>query len=357
MWPNKNLLEQLGIQIPIVQSPMAGVSDVDMALAVNRAGGLGSLPGAMKSVQQLEQDLERLITQSNTPVNLNFFCHEPKPESASELAHWQGVLQPFYDELSAEVPGQTGPGRMPFGEDQCALVESCRPRIVSFHFGLPATPLLDRVKAAGCVVLGSATTVVEARWLEANGCDVVIAQGSEAGGHRGMFLTQDVATQMGSLSLVPQVVDAVSVPVIAAGGIGDGRGIAAAFALGASAVQIGTAYITCRQSLASPLYVRALKEVDVATALTNVFSGKPARGIVNRVMSELGGMTTDAPSFPHAGAAIAPLRKLAEAEGRVDFSSHWSGQSAALVPDEDDAEQLTLRLAEDAMRIMKKLGT
>ena len=247
--------------------------------------------------------------------------------------------------------------RAPFDETLCEIIEDVKPKVVSFHFGLPNSALLDRVKAAGCVVLSSATTVAEARWLESNGCDAIIAQGSEAGGHRGMFLSEDIETQVGTMALVPQVVDAVSVPVIAAGGIADGRGIAAAFALGASGVQMGTAYLFTPESLVSDLHRRALSEAkDDQTALTNLFSGRPSRGLMNRLMREVGPMSDLAAAFPTAGGALAPLKVVAEAKGSTDFTSLWSGQSAALGV-VTGAEDLTRRLMEDALRCLKALSS
>lgn len=357
MWPNTAFLDRLGITLPIIQAPMAGVSDVDMAEAVTLVGGLGSLPAAMKSTSQLEQDMHALAGSSNGSVNVNFFCHEPIAATEADNARWAQTLEPFYEELGADAPVGGRPSRQPFGDEQCAVVEKIRPQVVSFHFGLPAEALLARVKAVGTIVMATATTVAEARWLEAHGCDVIIAQGCEAGGHRGMFLHDDISTQVGTVALVPQIVDAVSLPVVAAGGIADGRGIAAAFALGASAVQLGTVYIQCNQSLASDLYLQALaNSADNSTALTNVFSGKPARGILNRVMRELGPMSDEVPVFPHAGAAMQPLRVSSEQRGLDDFSSHWSGQSANLGPRHEDAGELTKLLIGDAQRVIEALG-
>jgi nitronate monooxygenase len=247
----------------------------------------------------------------------------------------------------ASVPAVS---RAPFDEAMCGIVEELEPRVVSFHFGLPAPALLARVKAAGCLVVSSATTAEEARWLEANGCDAIVAQGYEAGGHRGMFLARDIATQAGTFALLPQVVDAVNVPVIAAGGIADGRGIAAAFALGASGVQVGTAYLLTREATITDRHREALRTArDDQTALTNLFSGRPARSLINRLMREVGPMSELAPAFPTAGGALAPLKARAEAAGRADFSSLWSGQAAALARETTSAD-LTRKLAHDALQ-------
>ena len=246
--------------------------------------------------------------------------------------------------------------RAPFDEAFCAVVEEVRPAAVSFHFGLPEAALVARVKASGCRVLGAATTVAEAVWLEQRGCDVVIAQGFEAGGHRGMFLSTDLATQVGTFALVPQVVDAVTVPVVAAGGIADARGIVAALALGAAAVQIGTAYLACPESRILPPHRAALRTArDDGTAVTNVMTGRPARGLINRLMRELGPISDAAPAFPLAGGALAPLHAKAQAQGSGEFSSMWAGESAALAR-EMPATELTRSLAAETQALMRTIG-
>lgn len=332
MWPVERLTTLLGIRVPIIQAPMAGASDSALAAAVCTAGGLGSLPCAMLNTDVIRAQMSAIRKLTQAPVNLNFFCHIPVADDAQQQSVWLADLAPFYEELGIPVEARpAGPGRAPFAEETCALVEELRPEVVSFHFGLPDAGLLQRVKASGAVVLSSATTVAEARWLESHGCDAIIAQGAEAGGHRGMFLSQRVASQPGTLSLVPQVCDAVSVPVIAAGGIADGRGIAAAMALGASGVQIGTAFLFTPEARISETHRLALLAAEAdGTALTNVFSGRPARSLLNRAVRELGPLNAHAPAFPHAGHALAPLRAAAEAKGSGDFSPLWSGQSAGL---------------------------
>ena len=281
MWPDCRLLELLGTELPIIQAPMAGANGSALAAAVSETGGLGSLPCAMLDAAKARAEIGVIRQRTAKPLNVNFFCHQaPQPDAARDAA-WRERLAGYYRELdldpTAEAPAVN---RAPFDESMCALVEDLRPAVVSFHFGLPEPALLSRVKAAGCKVLSSATTVAEACWLEDHGCDAVIAQGFEAGGHRGMFLTDKVASQVGTMALVPQVVDAVNVPVIAAGGIGDGRGIAAAFALGAAGVQLGTAYLFTPESLINDLHRAALHSAgDDKTALTNLFSGRPARGL------------------------------------------------------------------------------
>jgi nitronate monooxygenase len=349
MWPNRRLLDLLGIEIPIIQAPMAGANGSAMAAAVAEVGALGSLPCAMLSADKMAAEVGVFRQRVSAPLNLNFFCHRPAPHDPARENAWRQKLSPYYREMGLDPEATAAAAnRTPFDDASCDLVEALRPEVVSFHFGLPEAALLKRVKATGCVILSSATTVAEARWLEDNGCDAIIAQGYEAGGHRGVFLGEDVTTQPGTMALVPQVVDAVEVPVIAAGGIGDGRGIAAAFALGAAGVQIGTAYLFTPEAVISDIHREALaRGRDDDTALTNLFSGRPARGLMNRVMRELGPMSDAAPAFPTAGGALAPLKAAAEESGSGDFSSLWSGQGVALGR-HADAARLTLDLAAEA---------
>jgi len=320
-----------GIELPIIQAPMAGVQGSALAIAVSNAGGLGSLPCAMLSAEALRAELEAMQAQSRRPFNLNFFCHQPPTPDASKAAAWQALFTAYYAQWGvdpAKVP--SGPARTPFNHEMAALVCAYRPAVVSFHFGLPSPELLDMVRSAGAKILSSATTVEEALWLEARGVDAIIAQGLEAGGHRGMFLSQDISTQVGTFALLPQIVQAVRVPVIAAGGIADAAGVRAALGLGAAGVQVGTAYLLCPEATTSAVHRAALKSsMARVTALTNVFSGRPARGIVNRLMQELGPMNALAPEFPQATAASAPLRLQAEQAGNGDFSPLWAGQNVS----------------------------
>ncbi|KIU51551.1 2-nitropropane dioxygenase [Pseudomonas putida] len=354
-WPDPRILDLLGIELPIIQAPMAGATGSAMAIAVSNAGGLGSLPCAMLTPEQIRQEIATFSQASRGPLNLNFFCHRPPATDGERAIRWKQALKPYYEEVGADF-GATTPvsNRAPFDEAGCALVEDCKPAVVSFHFGLPAPELLGRVKASGAKVLSSATTVEEARWLEAHGCDAIIAMGYEAGGHRGMFLSDDLTTQIGTLALVPQVADAVKVPVIAAGGIGDARGVVAAFALGASAVQVGTAYLFCPEAKVSAAHRQALHSAQASdTALTNLFTGRPARGINTRIMRELGPMSPLAPAFPLAGGALMPLRAISEPQGNSDFSNLWAGQALRLgqaLP----AAELTRQLAEKALALMSR---
>ena len=354
-WPDTRILDLLGIEVPILQAPMAGATGSAMAIAVSTAGGLGSLPCAMLTVEQIRQELEAFTQASRGPLNLNFFCHRPPAVDTERAARWKQVLKPYYEEVGADFDATTPvSNRAPFDEAGCALVEECKPAVVSFHFGLPAPALLARVKASGAKVLSSATTVAEALWLEQHGCDAIIAMGYEAGGHRGMFLSDDLNTQIGTLALVPQVADAVKVSVIAAGGIGDARGIVAALALGASAVQLGTAYLFCPEAKVSTAHRKALHSAQASdTALTNLFTGRPARGINTRIMRELGPMSALAPAFPLAGGALMPLRAISEPNGNSDFSNLWAGQALRLGR-ELPAAELTRQLAEKALALMAR---
>lgn len=326
-----SLQQLLGIQLPVVQAPMAGVQGSALAMAVSNAGGLGSLPCAMLAPTAMRDELRALRAGTRQPYNVNFFCHTPPVPDAARESAWRAALAPYYQELGLDASAiPSGPGRTPFTDEAADLLAEFEPPVVSFHFGLPEPRLLARVRRWGAKVLASATTVEEARWLAANGADAVIAQGLEAGGHRGHFLSDDLTAQMGTFALVPQIVRAVAIPVIAAGGIADAQGVAAAMALGAAGVQVGTAYLLCPEATTSAVH-RAALQSDTArhTALTNLFSGRPARGIVNRVMRELGPISPLAPAFPLAAAAIAPLRAKAETHARGDFSPLWAGQNTA----------------------------
>lgn len=348
------LQDLLGLRLPVIQAPMAGSQDSALALAVTNAGGLGSLPAATLSPAQLRAELEVLRREAQGPWSVNFFCHQPPQANLQREAQWRAALAPLCAE--AGLPAPEGPAvaaRAPFDAAVADLVEPFRPPVVSFHFGLPTPELLARVKSWGSRVLASATTVEEAQWLQAHGADAIIAQGLEAGGHRGIFLGDDLTTQLGTFALLPQVVRAVELPVIAAGGIADAAGVAAARALGAAGVQVGTAYLLCPEARTSTLH-RAALQSDAArhTALTNVFTGRPARGIVNRAMRALGAdgnsggcISSQAPAFPLAATHLTPLRALAEAQGRDDFTPLWAGQAAALAR-EMPAAELTLALAE-----------
>jgi nitronate monooxygenase len=340
------LQQLLGIDLPIVQAPMAGAQGSALAVAVSNAGGLGSLPCAMLSLDAMRNELRAIKAQTNKPFNVNFFCHTPPKANAERESAWRTALSPYYREFGIDADNiPLGPGRTPFSSEAADALSEFRPAVVSFHFGLPSAELLARVRGWGAKILSSATTIEEAHWLEARGVDCIIAQGLEAGGHRGIFLSDDLSTQVGTFALVPQIVREVKVPVIAAGGIADARGVAAAMALGAAGAQIGTAYLLCPEATTSAVHRAALKsEAARHTALTNLFTGRPARGIVNRIMNELGPIGTTAPAFPLATSAIAPLRAKAESQGSGDFSPLWAGQNASGCK-EAPAADLTRELA------------
>ncbi len=360
-WPDRRLANLLQIEHPLVLAPMAGLGTVELAAAVCQAGGLGSIGCAAMRPEFVTQAIERLRSLTKRPINVNFFCHAPARLDPQREQAWLERLRPYYREfgLDSSLPAPRT-DFLPFDDAMCTVVEAGRPEVVSFHFGLPEPSLLARVKAAGCRVTSSATTVEEARWLEKRGADAIIAQGAEAGGHRGMFLAADMdaemARQPGTFALVPQVVDAVDVPVIAAGGIADARAISAAFALGASGVQMGTAYLLCPEAATPPLYRQALRGPDAAaTVLTNVFTGRPARALVNRAASEVGPILDAMPDFPLPMAALAFLRAKAEERGSIDFTPLWAGQAAALCR-ELPAEILTRALADETLKRFRQFA-
>jgi nitronate monooxygenase len=355
MWPDRRLLDLFQIEHPIVLAPMAGAMDFELAAAVAEAGGLASLPCAMLNAEQARSEIAKFRARSRKPLSVGFFCHTPPQLNNARETRWREALRPYYEELeigkSAPVPTSM---RMPFDAAFCEMVEELKPEVVSFHFGLPPPELFRRVKALGCVTMSSATTVAEARWLEAHGVDVIIAQGFEAGGHRGMFLSNNLDAQVGTFALVPQIVDAVKLPVIAAGAVSDARGIAAAFMLGAAGVQVGSAYLHCPESKVTAPHRAALAAAqDDGTRVTNLMTGRPARGFVNRVMHDLGPISDAAPEFPLAAGALAPLRAKAEAQGSGDFTSMWAGQAASLgraLP----AGEVTRKLAAEAQALLER---
>jgi nitronate monooxygenase len=346
-----SIMELFGTELPVVQAPMAGVQDSALAIAVSNAGGLGSLPCAMLSLEAIRSELRAIGSGTSKPYNVNFFCHTPPVPDAAREAEWWDLLRPYYDELDLDMSSApSGAARRPFSQDAADVLSELRPPVVSFHFGLPSRDLLQRVRSWGARIISSATTVDEAQWLEAQGVDAIIAQGLEAGGHRGIFLSDDLTTQVGTFALLPQIVHAVRVPVIAAGGIANAAGVAAAMRLGAAGVQIGTAYLLCPEATTSAVHRAALAgEAARHTALTNVITGRPARAIVNRIVRELGPINQRAPQFPLATAAVMPLRAAAEARGSADFSPLWAGQNASgcrNIP----AADLTRELAAGAAR-------
>jgi nitronate monooxygenase len=357
MWPDRRLIDLFKTEFPIVLAPMAGIMDAELVIAAAQGGALGSLPCAMLTAEKAREQVNIVRQRVSAPINMNFFCHTPVDADAQAEAGWKKRLAAYYQELGLDPQAPvTAANRAPFDAAMCAVVEELKPEVVSFHFGLPKPELVARVKAAGCLVMGAATIVREAIWLEEHGADVIIAQGAEAGGHRGMFLTDNIAQQPGLFALLPQVVDAVRVPVVAAGGIADGRGIAAAFALGAAGVQIGTAYLRCPESKVTvPARAMLAGSMDDTTVITNVMTGRPARGVPNRVMREVGPIAPEAPAFPHAATGLAPLKAAAEKLGKVDFTNLWAGQAVRLGR-EMPAAELTRALAGAALARLSRLG-
>ena len=343
-WPDPGFLERIGAAVPIVQAPMAGAGGVDLCVAAIEVGALGSLPCAMLTPEQVEEQVAEVRRRSLGPVNLNFFCHT-MPEGVDDRP-WRALLRPYYDEYGVE-PGPAGPMRLPFDEAMCEAMGEIRPEVVSFHFGLPGEALLNRVRASGAFVLATATTVAEARWLAERGVDGIVAQGFEAGGHTGRFLAG--GEPVGLIALLPRIRDAVEMPVIAAGGIADARGIAAALLLGASAVQLGTAYLHTPEAEISDAHRAALH--DGETVFTNLLTGGLARGVPGRLVRELGAVRAEAPPYPLAAAALAPLRTAAEARGEYGFGPMWAGEAASLGRPEP-AAALTRRLAAEALALL-----
>jgi nitronate monooxygenase len=357
MWPDRRVVELFQIEHPIVLAPMAGFGTVELAAAVADAGGLGSLGCATMNPQLAVETIARLRRLTSKSINMNFFCHVPAKADAERDRAWHDRLSGYYRELGvAREQRRQRVDLAPFGDAMCEVVEDTRPEVVSFHFGLPDPTLLARVKAAGCKVISSATTVEEARWLEQRGVDAVIAQGYEAVGHQGMFLDCDrnraVALRVGTMALVPQVADAVTVPVIAAGGIADGRGVAAALALGAAGAQIGTGFLLCPEAATPAPHRDAVRRAhEHETVVTNVFTGRPARAFVNRLVCEIGLLTDATPDFPLPMGQLAPLRAAAEQKGSCDFTPFWSGQAAALSREMPAATLMQITVEETLERL------
>jgi nitronate monooxygenase len=320
-----------GTRLALIQAPMAGVQDAKLAASVSEAGGLGSLPCAMLSAQQLREQLELLTTTTNKPYNLNFFCHTAGHYTRVQQQAWQQLLQPYFNEFNIDAAALTqSASRQPINQQVVDIIAPYAPPVVSFHFGLPHNRLLQQIKNWGAIVISTATTVNEAKWLEAHGADAIIAQGLEAGGHRGHFLSMDLTLHSNTAELVKNCVTAVSVPVIAAGGINSADAVSQMQRLGAAGVQVGSAYLLCNEAQTSPLHREAIlaqPSGSDATAITNLLSGRAARGIRNRIMTELNYNSELAAPFPYANIAITALRANAEAQGRDDFTPLWCGQN------------------------------
>ena len=347
MWPANDFTRSLGIDVAIIQAPMVGAGTPALSAAVSNAGGLGSLGLGADSLEDALRRISEHAKASNRPLNANFFCHQEPTEIANRSASMRSRLQPLYDELGLGPVPEARPPYPTFGPQHVEIVEATSPKVVSFHFGLPEPNLLDAVRRTGAVILASATTVNEARSLEERGVDAIIGQGLEAGGHRGTFQGSDTSAQPGLFALLPQIVSAVDVPVVAAGGIVDGRTIAAALALGASAVQIGTAFLRCPESSIHPAHRKALEQArDDGTRLTQLFSGKPARGFANRFMTEYRAAEDETAPYPAQISLTAPLKKGIDESRIGDVMSMWSGQSASLTREMPAAKLVALLVDE-----------
>lgn len=350
MWPNRRLCDLLRIKHPIIQAPMAGSATPELAAAVSNAGGLGSLGCAHMTPDDLRAVVLQLRAGTNRPFNLNFFVYPMPNTSEAVLAQTINRLRPYYEELSLGPPSgnlpKIGPG---FDSANLELVLAIQPPVVSFHFGIPETTVIARLKEAGIVVISTATTVAEALNLAASGVDAVIAQGWEAGGHRGSHLPTDPGDGVGTMALVPQIVDAVDLPVIAAGGIADGRGIAAAFALGASGVQIGTGFLSCPEAgTDAPRRALIRSATDMDTMVTDAFSGRSARAKRTRYALEMERGRGRLPDFPLMYALSAPLSDAERAKENGDFAFHIYGQAAPLNRELSAGELVRTLVAETA---------
>jgi nitronate monooxygenase len=355
MWPDRRLCDLLGIDHPIIQAPMAGSATPELAAAVSNAGGLGSLGCASMSVDQVDASVKRLRALTNRPFNLNFFCHPAPSLNATEFERIRKRLAPYYRELSLPLPVTLPAGGPGFDEVRLELILDLRPSVVSFHFGLPDPSAIGRLKSAGIVILSTATTVAEAEFLAFSGADAIIAQGYEAGGHRGSHQPREPWDGIGLMSLLPQVADAVSQPIIAAGGIADGRGIAAAFTLGASGVQMGTAFLSCPEAgtdEARRAMLRKAKDTD--TMMTDAFSGRAARAFRTRYALAMMKQREPLLEFPLLHDLTDPLAKAANES--QDFVFHLYGQSAALCR-ETPASDLVSQLVAATAREIEKLQT
>jgi nitronate monooxygenase len=341
-WRNRRFLDLVGTEHPIVQAPMANVAGVDLCIAAARAGALGSLPCGMIAPEHVREQVAQVRNAVSAPINLNFFCFAMPPPTDDSA--WRRLLRPYYAEFGITEPQATAL-RVAFDEDYCAIVEELKPEVVSFHFGLPGPELMERVRATGAVIMACATTVAEALFLQQRDVDAIIAQGFEAGGHSGRFLGSRPDEALGLIALVPQIVDLVSVPVIAAGGIADGRGLAAALALGASAVQVGSAYLQCPECFLPEGHKLMLRRGR--TVMTNIYSGGLARAVPGRLIEEIGAIVDVAPPYPLAGAISLPLFRAALEQGDYEFMPSLAGQNACLGYDLP-AEDLTRQLAADA---------
>jgi nitronate monooxygenase len=343
------LMQRLGLTHPILQAPMAGGGDTpDLVAAVSNAGAFGSIGATYLTPEQIRSTAAEVRARTSRPFGINFFAPQPPAKPQEKPETMLARLAPYFAELNLPAPSLPKTTAILFNDQLAAALESGA-ACFSFTFGeLPATAV-SAIKARNMFLIGTATTVEEAIALEKSGADAIVAQGSEAGGHRGTFGGDFAAGMVGGISLVPQVVDAVHVPVIAAGGIMDGRGIVAALALGASAVQMGTAFLVCHESGVPEAYKEAILTArEDQTRITRAFSGRPARGIENRFMTEVEFNNSDDAilPFPLQNALTRPLRTAAAKQGRAEFLSLWAGQGVRLARRQSAAE-LIARLAKE----------
>lgn len=333
MWPDKRLTDLFGIQHPIIQAPMLGSSPPDLAAAVSNAGGLGSVPCGEKPADEIRALADETRQKTDKPFNLNFFVRNEAPQvEAPVLERLSSRLAPYYQALDAgEIPADIPSPGTAFGPEIAETVATIKPKVVSFHFGTPSPKAIDILKREGILLISTATTVREAKALEDAGMDAIIAQGWEAGGHRGSHAANGPGDGVGTMALIPQIVDAVSLPVIAAGGIADGRGIAAALALCASGVQIGTAFLSCPEASTDSTRRALLRQAgDEDTMVTDAFSGRPARAVKSRYAREMADMSGQMLPFPLMSALSTPIREACRKSGQDMVSFHLYGQAAAL---------------------------
>ncbi len=354
MWPRSDLMDLLEIEHPILQAPMGGESTPAMAIAVCNAGGLGGLGCSFMSGEELIGNINTIRAGTNRSFNLNFFAHSEPQINAEINTQTQAKVAPFYQQLGLDtVPTQGYAPCDTFNESKLKILLDHPPKVVSFHFGIPSLDQVKALQGVGSVILCTATTVAEARWLVDAGVDAVIAQGYEAGGHRGTFDVFFEDYGVGSMALIPQIVDAVDIPVIAAGGIADGRGIAAALVLGASGVQMGSAFLSCPEANVSDDYRKKLKMArDDDTRLTRAFSGRPARARNNRYIEAMAEERMQLPDFPTMYGFSGPLQQADSEHAGNDFDFTLYGQATALNRQLPAAE-LVERLVEETQSIFK----
>jgi len=353
MWPGAELTDLLKIEHPIIQAPMAGSTNPELVGAVSNAGGLGSHGCARMSAAELIDTAKQTSAITDKPFNLNFFAHAEPGNTPEDDANVVSLLADSYLERGiGKLPENHKTMYDPFDEKILAALLQIKPGVVSFHFGLPELDTLEALRDAGCVILCSATTVAEARLLADSGVDAVIAQGWEAGGHRGTFHTSFEDYGIGTMALVPQIVDAVDIPVIAAGGIADARGIAAAFKLGASGVQLGSAFLSCPEASISAAHRSAIRNAqDDDTRLTRAFSGRPARARNNPYMEKMAEQRIRFPDFPMMYKFSRPLMESSADNSDNDFSFLLYGQATALNC-ELPADELLEKLAREAQELL-----